>query len=114
MTTDIGLLRTLKDLGNAFGPLGVALAAADLTDVQALIQRLTDEGPLPAPDAMSPSGGDEPLLGLATTEELFREIITRFAMLGRYPGPVERALVLAEMLGSLSAEDREYRTVDVE
>jgi hypothetical protein len=33
-------------------------------------------------------------------------------MLGRYPGPVERALVLAEMLGSLSATDREYRTVD--
>jgi hypothetical protein len=51
-------------------------------------------------------------LGLATTEELFREIITRFAMLGRYPGPVERALVLAEMLGGLSATDREYRTVD--
>lgn len=56
--------------------------------------------------------GQEPLLGLATTEELFREIIARFAMLARYPGPVERALVLAEMLGGLSAEDREYRTVD--
>jgi hypothetical protein len=57
---------------------------------------------------------EEPMLGLATTEELFREIITRFALLGRYPGPVERALVLAEMLGGLSAADREYRTVDEE
>jgi hypothetical protein len=53
-------------------------------------------------------------LGLATTEELFREIIARFAMLNRYPGPVERALVLAEMLGGLSATDREYRTVDTD
>ena len=41
-----------------------------------------------------------------------RFFLPGLAVLNRYPGPVERALVLAEMLGGLSAEDREYRTVD--
>ena len=57
---------------------------------------------------------EEPLiqsvqLGLASTEQLLRELITRFT-----PGiiGVQRAIVLAEMLGGLDAADREYRTVD--
>lgn len=58
-------------------------------------------------------------LGLASTEDMFRELICRFKM-AQY-GPlinvetaqaVDRALVLAEMLGSLDAPTREYRTVD--
>jgi hypothetical protein len=48
-------------------------------------------------------------LGLASTEELFREIIVRFTMINSYPA-TERAVVLAEMLGRLDAETREYRT----
>lgn len=55
-------------------------------------------------------------LGYATTEDLFRELICRLSI--RQPGDVttyachQRALVLAEMLGSLGAPEREYRTVD--
>jgi hypothetical protein len=63
---------------------------------------------------------NEPLLGLATTEDLMRELISRFKMVQYDPDTnmlglhvaVERALVLAEMLGGLSASEREYRTVD--
>ena len=57
---------------------------------------------------------NEPLLGLATTEQMFRELISRFKMemfeLDALAA-VERALVLAEMLGNMTAEEREYRTV---
>lgn len=55
---------------------------------------------------------DGPLLGLATTEELFRELMARFTTSQRVPGAVENALVLAEMLGGLGALDREYRTAE--
>lgn len=51
---------------------------------------------------------DSPLLGLATTEELFRELIARFST----QLMIDKALKLAEMLGELYAIDREYRTVD--
>lgn len=60
-------------------------------------------------------------LGLATNEELFRELICRFKMTqysNRSTGiridvvqSVDRALELSEMLGGMSAPDREYRTV---
>ena len=63
---------------------------------------------------------NEPLLGLATTEQMFRELICRFKMEQFVPGVTsttlaadfDRALILAEMLGGLSAPEREYRTVD--
>lgn len=55
-------------------------------------------------------------LGMATTEEMMRELIVRFKMnmYGEHTKMLdfERALVLAEMLGSMSALEREYRTVD--
>jgi len=54
---------------------------------------------------------DCPLLGLATSEELIRELIVRFKINGD-PGDVDRALMLAEMVGQMSAPSREYRTVD--
>ncbi len=56
-------------------------------------------------------------LGLATTEEMMRELICRFTIstsphdLER-PTKVSRALTLAEMLGSMSSYEREYRTVN--
>jgi len=65
-------------------------------------------------DSVNPQ---EPHLGLATTEELFRELIARFSLysltnnMGVMP-MVDRALTLAEMLGSLSGQDKDYRTVD--
>lgn len=47
-----GLIEGLRRLGDDYGPLGVALAAADLTDTRLLIQRLiaerSDDDPLPA------------------------------------------------------------------
>lgn len=49
-------------------------------------------------------------LGLATTEQLMRELMTRFAMTADYPS-IDRALVLAEMLGRLPSNEREYSTV---
>ena len=56
-------------------------------------------------------------LGLATTEELFRELICRFKMdlyvqgsTETHHASVERAIVLAEMLGGIDAPTREYRT----
>ena len=61
---------------------------------------------------------NEPYLGLATTEQMFRELIVRFQMntYGEHTWMLdfERALVLAEMLGGLSAPEKEYRTVDHE
>jgi hypothetical protein len=62
---------------------------------------------------------NEPLLGLATTEQMMREIITRFRMtqyedsvsVSSYAA-IDRALVLAEMLGGMGAPEREYRTVE--
>jgi hypothetical protein len=58
-------------------------------------------------------------LGLASNEELLRELITRFRMeqytdsisVSAYAA-VDRALALSEMLGSMGAPEREYRTVD--
>jgi hypothetical protein len=55
---------------------------------------------------------DGPLLGLATTEELFREIIARFTITQTGPIMTQNALILAEMLGGLHALDREYRTAE--
>lgn len=59
---------------------------------------------------------DGPQLGLATTEELFREVIARLTINDysavQHQLDVDRALVLAEMLGGLCAVEREYRTVD--
>lgn len=40
--TDPALLATLRSLGDQYGPLGVALAAADLTDSAVLVRRLTE------------------------------------------------------------------------
>ena len=56
-------------------------------------------------------------LGLATNEDMLRELICRFKHDGINPSVssllcLERALVLAEMLGGMSAPEREYRTVD--
>ena len=60
--------------------------------------------------------GETPNLGLATTEELFRELIARnrVNVIGEPAAvlSIERALQLAEMLGGLNATEREYRTVD--
>lgn len=56
-----------------------------------------------------------PNLGLATTEQLFREIIARFTIPHFRDETsalkVNCALVLSEMLGSLSVFDKEYRTI---
>ena len=56
-------------------------------------------------------------LGLASNEDMLRELICRFKLdsLGGDVGVlprVERALTLAEMLGSMDTVEREYRTVD--
>jgi hypothetical protein len=53
----------------------------------------------------------QPLLGLASTDQLLRELIARWSMDLTYDS-VDRAVVLAEMLGRLDAATREYRTVD--
>jgi len=63
-----------------------------------------------------------PNLGLATNEDLMRELICRFKMeqfnagAGTISinGAIERALTLSEMIGGMSAPEREYRTVDEE
>jgi hypothetical protein len=59
---------------------------------------------------------DMPLLGLATTEQLMRELITRFVVncFGNVETltSIDRALKLAEMLGGMNSFDRDYRTVD--
>jgi hypothetical protein len=74
-----------------------------LADAAALIDRIAEaDGPAPVPAPC------EPLLGCATTEQLIRELIVRFTVPGTN---VRHALVLAELVGSLSALDREYRTV---
>ena len=60
---------------------------------------------------------EKAMLGFATTEELFRELIVRFTI---HCAPAEitqmlcteRALILAEMLGGLNATEKEYRTVN--
>ena len=51
-------------------------------------------------------------LGLATTEDLLRELISRFTAPNPTFSGIRRALVLAEMLGTLSANESEYRPVD--
>lgn len=48
---------------------------------------------------------NEAYLGLATTEELLRELIARFSL-------NHNAVILAEMVGGLSMTEKEYRTVD--
>jgi hypothetical protein len=58
---------------------------------------------------MAPDG---PLLGLATTEELFRELIARCTATWLTGLNVQRAVILAEMLGGLSGAEREYRTAE--
>jgi hypothetical protein len=57
---------------------------------------------------------NEAQLGLATTEEMMRELICRFKHVSEanINLNIERALVLAEMLGSMGATEREYRPVD--
>ena len=37
------LIKTLRELGDNYGPLGVALAAASLTDKDVLIDKLIEE-----------------------------------------------------------------------
>lgn len=60
---------------------------------------------------------NNPHLGLATTEELLREVIARqrqfgpHDVAGQYRG-IDRIVVLSEMIGGMSAPEREYRTVD--
>ena len=59
-------------------------------------------------------------LGLVSNEEMMRELICRFKMevynsgAGTISvnGSIDRALVLSEMLGGMSAPEREYSTVD--
>lgn len=62
-------------------------------------------------DRSEPLNQFSPLLGLATSEELIRELIARFSH-NSDPGDIDRALALAEMVGRMSARSREYRTVD--
>lgn len=50
-------------------------------------------------------------LGLASTEELFREIIVRLIMNGGLMG-AEAAVELGIILGTIPMEGRQYRTVD--
>lgn len=57
-----------------------------------------------------PTHNFEPNLGCATTEELFRELIARCG--SQNVLAFTRAIVLAEMLGSLDAQERDYRTID--
>lgn len=56
-------------------------------------------------------------LGLASSEQLIRELITRFKMdaLNNNINQIkymDRAITMGILLGSMSPEDREYRTVD--
>src|SRR6476646_5197556 len=60
-------------------------------------------------------------LGLASNEEMMRELICRFKMEQYTNGSdisvhkaIERALILSEMIGSMDAPEREYRVVDGE
>jgi hypothetical protein len=91
----------------------------DKVNLSALIRELRDKLAATVPIT------NEPLLGLATTEQMFRELICRFRMeqyndnapdgatisVSAYAA-VDRAIALAEMLGGLSAPEKEYRTVD--
>lgn len=54
----------------------------------------------------------QPNLGLASTEMLFRELIARLVTPTPTLRGVQRALVLAEMLGNLDAQDGEYQTIE--
>ena len=59
---------------------------------------------------------DEPHLGLATTEELINEIISRITTdsCTTNASPltaIERVRVLAYLLGSMTPQEREYRTI---
>ena len=46
MTISPRLIQILKDAGDEYGPLGVALAAASLTDPQVLIWELQNPDPV--------------------------------------------------------------------
>lgn len=73
--------------------------------VEALRQQLAATVPI----------SNEPYLGLATNEMLFRELISRLGSweaASAYYTNIDRVVKLAEMLGSMSASEREYRTVD--
>ena len=64
---DPRLLDVIRDLGGTYGSLGVALAAATLTDTDVLVHQLTHDAPEPhdepAPatdkDVLTPVGGDK-------------------------------------------------------
>lgn len=56
-------------------------------------------------------------LGLASTEEMFAELITRFRFQSEKMWPensemIDKAIELAKILGGLNREIAEYRTVD--
>lgn len=44
--TSEGLVTALRKLGNEYGPLGVALAAAQLTDINVLVSRISRTPPM--------------------------------------------------------------------
>jgi len=65
------------------------------------------------PDRSEPEQAN---MGLASTEELFRELIARFSFqytteIGEFKN-IERVAKLSEMLGELSYMQKEYRTID--
>lgn len=53
-------------------------------------------------------------LGLATTEQMVRELISRFKHVSEanININIDRALTLAEMLGGMGSAEREYKTVN--
>lgn len=63
---DPGLIEVLRSAGDRWGPLGVALAAARLTDVDVLVRQLTEdanpaEEEVPEPTALA-GGGENKLI----------------------------------------------------
>jgi hypothetical protein len=109
---------TAEQLAWELGPKVVAEAEA-----RAAAQRAGDpqqqiaylEGRIETLQAKLAETAHLPNLGLASTESLFREIISRLRITG---DPmltlrnIDKVLVLAELLGSLEPMEREYRTVD--
>ena len=97
-------MTTLQTLEQEYGARGIITAARQIWP--------DADRQTPCPDAAQ--------LGLASTEQLMRELICRFRMEVYVPGistattglSVDRALALAEMLGGMGAPEREYRTVD--
>lgn len=67
------LVAQLRILGNNYGPMGVALAAADMTDIGALMAILGDEvertdEPIPAPEIKTLTDDLAALLNMYGTE----------------------------------------------